>query len=470
MRSAEGTPRHCTGPRPRIWLYPSPLPPFQDANNWRFGYLPDLIRQSAHYASDGECADFFLISHMGGRASSNLTFEMFHTLAQRWPYWNRTLSTAGSPRHLLMLPGDHGAGDSMFSRLRDGPYSCATPSGLVPPELNPGCAATRRVAFVQYNGDPNGHTRFAKGLDIRIPQDHLHICGPFCGMGGRWKHAPLGALRNLSLWSLQMAAPNRADHAEARRAHSKEAIDTVGRHAHVSAALETELRRRRPHLVFWAGFASAGVRKMLMRAHLNRSGFVLRDTITGDASKEYSPDEEYWFPRMMTESTFCLSPLGQHMGDSDRYLPAMLYGCIPVFMQPDEAGPFDDLLPWANMSINLAGDYQVPKLHQVLGGIPHERIVEMRRVIGRHWPALLWSRWAHQQFRADEPRTAHATTGNGIRHEIAGEGVAGHVHGYLGESGHDDAFASFLAVLRHRLKHVGEPLAAQKRKTAQPAR
>ena len=40
-------------------------------------------------------------------------------------------------------------------------------------------------------------------------------------------------------------------------------------------------------------------------------------------------------------------------------------------MQPDEAGPFDDLLPWANMSINLAGDYQVPKLHQVLGGIPH---------------------------------------------------------------------------------------------------
>lgn len=52
------------------------------------------------------------------------------------------------------------------------------------------------------------------------------------------------------------------------------------------------------------------------------------------------------------------------MGDSDRYLPAMLYGCIPVFMQPDEAGPFDELLPWANMSTNLAGDYQVPNLQQ----------------------------------------------------------------------------------------------------------
>ena len=33
-------------------------------------------------------------------------------------------------------------------------------------------------------------------------------------------------------------------------------------------------------------------------------------------------------------------------------------------MQPDEAGPFDELLPWANMSTNLAGDYQVPNLQQ----------------------------------------------------------------------------------------------------------
>ena len=100
MRSAEGTPRHCTGPRPRIWLYPSPLPPFQDANNWRFGYLPDLIRQSAHYASDGECADFFLISHMGGEASSNLTFEMLHprpTMAILEPHAQRRRISAPSP-------------------------------------------------------------------------------------------------------------------------------------------------------------------------------------------------------------------------------------------------------------------------------------------------------------------------------------------------------------------------------------
>lgn len=32
----------------------------------------------------------------------------------------------------------------------------------------------------------------------------------------------------------------------------------------------------------------------------------------------------------MGNSEFCLSPLGQYEGDSDRYLPALLYGCVRI--------------------------------------------------------------------------------------------------------------------------------------------
>ena len=34
--------------------------------------------------------------------------------------------------------------------------------------------------------------------------------------------------------------------------------------------------------------------------------------------------------RSMSRADFCYSPLGWDNGDSDRYLPAVLHGCVPV--------------------------------------------------------------------------------------------------------------------------------------------
>ena len=63
-----------------------------------------------------------------------------------------------------------------------------------------------------------------------------------------------------------------------------------------------------------------------------------------------------WFVKAMASSDFCFSPLGQTQGDSDRYLPAVLYGCIPVFPLPGEALPFEDVLDWNETAVRLTAE------------------------------------------------------------------------------------------------------------------
>ena len=46
----------------------------------------------------------------------------------------------------------------------------------------------------------------------------------------------------------------------------------------------------------------------------------------------------------MIAADSCISPLGQTQGDSDRYLPAILYGCVPVFTCDGEEGSFDEVI------------------------------------------------------------------------------------------------------------------------------
>jgi len=134
----------------------------------------------------------------------------------------------------------------------------------------------------------------------------------------------------------------------------------------------------------------------------------------------------------MANSDFCLSPLGQAEGDSDRYLPALLYGCIPVFVCEDEVLPFDELLPWARFSLQLR-IRDVKNLHVLLRSVEQARVVAMRRAMATVWPRLLW------------------TTDNFDMRSSAGN-VNTRMDGYLGESGGRDAFAMLMAVLSLRLE------------------
>ena len=63
--------------------------------------------------------------------------------------------------------------------------------------------------------------------------------------------------------------------------------------------------------------------------------------------------DPHWYVRTMAQSDFCFAPPGQSNGDSDRYLPAILYGCVPVFADDSEYGPFAEVIPWDAISLRV---------------------------------------------------------------------------------------------------------------------
>ena len=114
-------------------------------------------------------------------------------------------------------------------------------------------------------------------------------------------------------------------------------------------------------------------------------------------------------------------PLGQSDGDSDRYLPALLYGCVPVFASGKaEAKPFEEVIRWEDFSLDLpGGPAQVKGLHQFLSKVDDTRLYAMRRAMAAVWPKMLWT------------------------------SVSGST--YLGEPKSSDAFATLIATLAKRL-------------------
>ena len=410
--------QRCTGPRPRLYLYNSTvgIPPWHMTYDGRLEFLTALIERSPHYTPDGHCADFFVVHNYVAdperrrtqpSVSNTRVLQLFHRL----PFYNA--ATRG--RHLLISPCDHGPGDCMFERT-----SKLTPP--VPPsavqwaDLDPH-SSSRRIAFIELSGAPKPNpTRFVRGLDIRLPASDMHQCGPWCGtphLDGREQRA-LRLLRRYSPWY--------ADGGDRPRK-------------------EASLRVRRRHRLFFAGRATkGGDRGDMFRLHQAASGFLLHDTSGLDfhprpkslpslANESRRPD---FFARAMANSDFCFSPLGQSDGDSDRYLPAALYGCVPVFSHEGEAPPLAEVLDWPSFSITLErGRGKRDQLHSLpafLESIPDERLQRMRRAMASAWPRLLWRK------PPPAPRLAGAS------------------FSYLGEDGRRDAFAAFISTLRLRLR------------------
>jgi hypothetical protein len=140
------------------------------------------------------------------------------------------------------------------------------------------------------------------------------------------------------------------------------------------------------------------------------------------------------------------SPLGWDGGDSDRYLPAILLGCIPVFLQAHEERPLEELLPWDDFSVRIRQE-QIAELHLVLEGYSPERVVQMRRAMASAWEYLLFSSYPPSELTLHrdvlefklpqlDPRT----------------GQRPNVTSYLGEDGRRDAFHGLMRVLRGRLQ------------------
>ena len=370
-----GPPSECdaeASSRPRLFWYPL-LPPYHLEDNWRFRNLKQAVRTSKYYAKNPMCADFFIISNMRchqpiAMKKSMQMQKMIKYIKFKYPFWNQT-TARNLTRHFMLMPCDHGPGDCMYDRdwiLKGEPID----ENIRP--NNP----SRRLGFLTLNGDPQMHNFYIRGVDIRLPQEEWHECGPFCGM-------------------------SRLD----RMRFERHLINPI--HRRYSPWFEADygrrdetLRRHRRVKFFWAGASRSnkGIRGSVIKYHANRSGFLLRDTsATGhlrhlvdniDIPEVHS--KSAFIASAMANSDFCFSPLGQSQGDSDRYLPAILYGCIPVFTHKGEFGPFDEIISWPDVSLQVERS-DIPKLHEILESVPFQRILEMRRAMGQVWQRLLWT-------------------------------------------------------------------------------
>ena len=427
---------------PRVFFYPQ-LPQWDRIWLQRLGPLHDQLRRSEHHTSDGACADFFVLSNhqlASGKKSSALVAESFEWIARQWPWWNQTAGR-GLVRHLLLMPCDHGPGDCMYDRAfipRKRPPKVPPKVALkvVPDAVNP-LSPRRTVAFLNENGAPGSFNFFIRGLDIRLPSGELHDCGPFCGTpqhqrprGRQFDSVAQRVLRQFSPWAA----------AEEER--------------------EALLRAPRRYRLFWAGRASGrkGFRGDLFRLHTNQSNHLRDGWLLHDTSGKHRPvgaatlgatRRRGWFAESMASSDFCYSPPGQYHGDSDRYLPAVLYGCIPIFVKDGETPPFDDIIPWADVSIQVGlGD--VGRLHQIIAAVGPAKLVQMRLGMGAVWRRLIWT----STFGGG----VSCSGGAGNRcHLTAGQHDTGRTRRsptprYLGEDVSQDAFASFIDVLRARLR------------------
>ena len=135
------------------------------------------------------------------------------------------------------------------------------------------------------------------------------------------------------------------------------------------------------------------VRADVFDLYRHRPDFLLHDTtgLHNDSSLGLGATnrtgEEDWLATMMTRSDFCYAPSGQSEGDSDRYLPALLYGCVPVFAWSDEEGPYSDLIDWDQISIRV----DPSGLASAVDAVSDETLAIMRKAMQGVWHRMLFA-------------------------------------------------------------------------------
>lgn len=400
MRTTTRLP-HCTGPRPRVYIYPeSGLVP--KGMRWRLGtQLTEWIATSVYFEPDGDCADYFLLpGHVDNVASREdmrplgdiRNSRLFDYVRHRWPWWNRTM-LAGTARHMVLLPCDHGPGDCGWDRpimpfkywpsknpaihtLRNEAAHVAEIRRVWGADwelINP--ASPRRLLFfLQYSGwaDQLQNARgvcincFQAGVDVRLPTPEDHSCGPLCGIARK-----LPGVGPLTPAARRYSMASRAVH--------------WGGVARPSAVARGP---RRNCTLFWAGTAvgSNSARKGLLSLNGSAGMCIVGTNRQDEASRRVD------MPTAMRDAHYCYSPRGWDNGDSDRYTPAILYGCVPLMADPLEAMPLEELpeLSWPSMALAVH-EKQVPSLPRLLGALPASYRRKLQATAAGAWQRLLYS-------------------------------------------------------------------------------
>lgn len=479
-----------TAPSPRIYTYDVTsmmgLP-----TKWRYTrVLANWMAASRYHEPNGDCVDYFFVpSHPpGGDDGDVAVARLFNFVRSRWPYWNQTVER-GVARHFWIIPGDHAVADSAYSRpavpnkYAEDPAAGWHPRrshgrGLGPltngadlarqeflratwgqawEGLNPASPA-RLLFFLTYSGWADGlrHPRgaclncFQPGLDIRLPQPDVHLCGPFCGLrppeGGGHPPRPVARL---------LLARNAVRGNGQRQLASGDARNCT---------------------FFFGGadrFGRNAARRAVVTSLRNASGACVFNTLADPAPP---------LPRMLASSRFCFSPRGWDNGDSDRYLPLLLYGCVPVLSDRLEALPLSEhpQMEWNETALFIEnGD--IPRLMELLGALPDGAHARMAKRARGMWQRLLHTSAA---YASSHQLCAPCTRGGGgagpapslaereercrralpratarvLEQELDSWGLAERAHeacardtSYLGESGQDDAYHTLMQVLQARL-------------------
>ena len=502
-------------PRPRVYVYELPpqlLPPPQP---WRqVRALKVWVEASRFYEPNPFCADYFLVpSHPQNRELSPdgtkqlevgdlRVAEAFGYIRDRYPFWNKTVR-AGTPRHLMLLPCDHGPGDCAFSRPNV-PYKHAgwTMDGRHPGSrwwqrsshahgaadiertwgesweyLNPASPA-RLVIFLMFNGwtdqlrarDGACLNCFAPGLDIRLPSPEGHECGVSCGL-----HMVFNASSRTS-WFVPIELQRELLRRAARR----------------SPSIYPQRSLTRPKsdgcLFSWAGAVrgrNSPARWEVLKL-IGTPGACVTNTIANQKKPGDTPVPS--IPTAMLRSRFCFSPRGWDQGDSDRYLPAIMYGCVPVMSDRLEGMPLDELpeMKWGEAALAIERE-AITSAIDFVKSIPPAHEAHMRNVTSPMLARLLYTTFEFSQLpsramgcvgcakdRSDCRNMRFPFTGNlqkrlpPLAHELkidVSAGVAKKLCGKTSyfdddsaEDGSRDAFHGVMEVLRLRMERPHDPL------------
>lgn len=422
-----GTACRVRAPRPRVFIYelpPSLLPP---PTGWRYVRALKLwIEQSIYYEPNPFCADYFLVpSHPNSRESGGFAGQdgsstklpyadvgdlrlarAFGYIRDTFPFWNRSVQQ-GVPRHLMHLPCDHGPGDCAYTRpimahkyspskrarvggqnkMAIGREEIVAKWGDAWEALNPASPA-RLVIFLQYNGWADGLRNsdgyclncFQPGLDIRMPSPEGHECGVQCGL-----HVKFNASKGDSwyipteLQRVLLRQEMGQSHTRRRLSSTTAAVD-VGFVANIARARRLLRPPTASCLFSWTGAVRG--RSNPTRSELLKMASTPNVCIANTAEDKSTRVHKQMpsIPVNMRRSRFCYSPRGWDQGDSDRYLPALLYGCVPIMSDRMEAMPLAELpdMPWNESALAIERQH-LSEAVELLSSLPRGSEERMRR-------------------------------------------------------------------------------------------
>ena len=405
---------HASTKKPKIYVYE--LPEGLRARAERLAgadkarALEDRCKNDPSiYTSDGAQADYYWIPGQGP--------VFVDYVKKSFPFWNQTVE-AKQARHIMAALFDSGAGETFGEG-----NSLSNPDRIktFPPDIDPG-SSERNIIYLTWNGrrdvypaDDHKDYRcgvcFQVGLDIMIPTME-NVCGPLCS------GISIHELRNSSVWS------NRSD----------------------DSSWYTKSRR---HRIFFVGTSPSYKHDGTGRGtffvnHYNDSRNVIASRGHPHHHANLYP-QHLTTPMVMPHSDFSFSPLGVNGGDTDRYVPAVLYGSVPVLLNSSVLGnqprtgipqalPLEEAIDWRSFS-TLVDEHSLDSLDQQLDCLS-PKLPEMRQAMKEVWESLLWSSLYSGKFKS--PQSTYPTPHN-IRES------------YLGESGEKDAFVMLMKVLASRI-------------------